>query len=75
VGFEPTNNGFANRPQQLSNPLHNKDIEQNAENDLAFCLPFLSQKDPVLSMIVKRWFELPENIKTTIKTLVETAGK
>jgi hypothetical protein len=42
---------------------------------LARCLAFLSQKDPGLSRVVERWPGLPENIKTTIKTLVETAGK
>ena len=74
MGFEPTNNGFANRPPQQSNPLQNKDIAQNDNNVLASCLAFLSQKDPDLSRVVERWFDLPEHIKQTIKTLVDTAN-
>ena len=31
----------------------------------------LSEKDPVLAQVVERWFDLPEHIKATIKTLVE----
>ncbi|MGA2091832.1 MAG: hypothetical protein ABSH16_00295 [Sedimentisphaerales bacterium] len=37
-------------------------------------MAFLSQKDPDLSRVVERWFDLPEHIKQTIKTLVDTAN-
>jgi hypothetical protein len=42
---------------------------------LARFLAFLSQKDPDLAQVVERWPDLPEHIKQTIKTLVETASK
>jgi succinate dehydrogenase flavin-adding protein (antitoxin of CptAB toxin-antitoxin module) len=50
-------------------------LTANSQNDLARFLAFLSQKDPDLAQVVERWPDLPEYIKTTIKTLVETAGK
>jgi len=50
-------------------------LTANSQNDLARFLAFLSQKDPDLAHVVKRWPELPEHIKQTIKMLVETTGK
>jgi hypothetical protein len=42
---------------------------------LACFLAFLAEKDPDLALVVERWSNLPEHIKATIKTLVETARK
>jgi hypothetical protein len=40
---------------------------------LASCLAFLSQKDPVLSMVVERWPNLPEHIKAAVKALINSS--
>jgi hypothetical protein len=42
---------------------------------LAASLDKILQKHPDLTQVVERWPDLPDTIKTTIKTLVETAGK
>jgi hypothetical protein len=42
--------------------------------DLARFLAFLSQKYPGFARVVERWPNLLDAIKTTIKTLVETAS-
>ena len=47
---------------------------ENSDFDLAHFLPFLAEKDPILANVVERWPDLPEHIKQTIKTLVDTAN-
>jgi len=37
-------------------------------------LALLAEKDPDLALVVERWPNLPGHIKTTIKTLVESAN-
>jgi hypothetical protein len=42
---------------------------------LAASLDKVLQKHPDLAQVVERWPDLPESIKTNIKTLVEKTGK
>jgi hypothetical protein len=58
----------------VNKTLTENNVEQLKQN-LASILAFLSENLPDLALIVKRWPELPEHIKQTIRTLVETTGE
>jgi predicted ATPase len=57
------------------NPLQQQTLTENEKNVLASCLALLAEKDPDLAQLVERWPDLPEHIKTTIKTLVGASRK
>jgi hypothetical protein len=56
-------------------PLPEQSLTENTKKDYAQISLLLSEKDNDLAQIVKCWPNLPGNIKITIKTLIETAGK
>ena len=70
-GFEPTDNGFANRPPNSVTNC-NKSTSEFDEKNLASCLALLKEKYPDLQQIISAWPELPEHIKQTVKILVES---
>jgi hypothetical protein len=74
VGFEPTHNGFANRPpDSLTN--HNQSTCDFQQKNLASCLALLAEKYPDLALVVEHWPNLPEHIKAAVKALVEIQPK
>ncbi len=44
------------------------------ELDMSSCMSFLKQNEPDLHQIATAWPDLPDHIKATIQTLVESAG-
>jgi len=71
VGFEPTNNGFANRFTADVTDSENSTCGTQEKN-LAHFLALLTAKYPELGAIIEAWPNLPEYIKQSIKALVET---
>jgi len=63
-GFEPL------EPNQQ--PLKNKELTENENSVLSTCLDNLVQIYPDLVQLVKAWPQLPEQVKNTIKELVQT---
>ena len=66
-GFEPLNEN-----QQA---IDNKALTESKTPVLSASLDKILQKHPDLAHLVERWPDLPESIKTTIKTLVDTANR
>jgi hypothetical protein len=71
VGFEPTNNGFANHHTK-NVTTRKQDSCKFDEKNLARFLALLAEKKPDLAQVVERWPNLPEHIKAAIKTLVSS---
>jgi len=65
--------GFVNRSTNQDNPLQEQHLKTCDKNDLACFLAFFFQKDPDLAVVVERWPGLPEHIKQTIKTIIESS--
>ncbi len=57
-----------------ANELNKQALTETGETVLASCLALLTPKYPDLALVVNSWPNLPEHIKATIKTLVETAN-
>jgi hypothetical protein len=53
----------------------NKTLTQNEKPVLSTCLDNLVQIYPDLVQLVKAWPQLPEQVKTAIKTLIQTNQK
>jgi len=70
VGFEPTNNGFANRPPATASIVKQSTCENQEKN-----LALLTAKDPDLATIITTWPNLPDAIKAAIKALIQTQSK
>jgi hypothetical protein len=66
-GFEPL--------KGKSQLLDNKILTENQNSVLSTSLDKVLQKHPEIASVIQAWPNLPESIKTTIKTLIETAGK
>ena len=41
---------------------------------MAPCMAFLEQNEPDLAVVTRSWPELPDHIKSTILTLIKSAG-
>ena len=74
MGFEPTNNGFANRRSKNAKPVTSRSCK-TTKRQLTPQLTPEEQKQadslpPDLTQIVTAWPELPKYIKGAIKALV-----
>ena len=72
AGFEPANDGFANRlpSHPTEAPVRTSD---KAENVLPSCLPDSTHNDPDLAAVVKAWPDLPEAVKAGILAMVKAS--
>ncbi len=64
VGLEPTRSNLQS--------LENKALTENQNSVLATGLDILLQKYPELEQIITVWPELPEQVKNTIKELIQS---
>ena len=55
-----------------SQPSQNKALTNPEQSVLASCLAQIVQKYPELEQIITAWPQLPEQVKTTIKELIQT---
>jgi hypothetical protein len=74
-GIRTYNLRFTKPESENANNQLNQALTEGPENVLASRLALLAEKHPDLALVVEHWPNLPEHIKTTIKTLVETARK
>jgi len=72
VGFEPTNNGFANRRLDNCKSLSRNYLAQVPKPDLASCLAQIVQDHPELTTLIEAWPALSTDIRTAI---LRIAGK
>ena len=55
MGFEPTDNGFANRRPEHPNDLSRQHLAQSTEGDLALRLARVVRQHPELSTLIEAW--------------------
>ena len=73
-GFEPGNNGFADRDQSDATSKSDSHL-QPISNDLPTDLPTdKCRMDPMLAEIVDSWDRVPEAIKAGILAMVKAAA-
>ena len=73
AGFEPATFGSVDRSDADITP-HQSPTYKPQELDMSSCMSFLKQNEPGLHQIVSAWPALPDHIKATIQTLIESAG-
>ena len=72
MGFEPTDNGFANRrPENVKscsdNTLQDTPRPDTPENTL------VKINSPELQLVIDRWESLPDHVREAVLSLVELA--
>ncbi len=72
VGFEPTNNGFAIRPNDPTTDEEQDTCRAEPES-LGALLGAIRAKSPDLAVVIERWASLPAALKTGIVAMVNTA--
>ena len=71
VGFEPTNNGFANRRRDKRKRLSDNHLAQTTKPVLASCLAQIVQDHPELTTLIEVWPTLSEDVRAAILRIAE----